>query len=408
MSTIVTFGQYKGKSLYEALRDINYVNYCKKNGIYEKLISCENTRNLSITNIFTSSVSIDSPTPVHNKMQNKFLDKTFICDFLQLFSSFKSLQSLLNSKLYKKMFYDFSISSMFEPIFETEEGWDVRLRQCGITIERKESFETLFQKHNIEYFGNDISFLQHKSKIEKVHQNMDDLAKELSVKKLPKYPVYSTFAFQVKRDYISKMDKMFRERKFFLRMYPILSSIINEKNNNCDYHTQFDLFENFTNISRELFDINRKKLLRDIYKPYENENIRLRFDDCGAEFFSYSKDNIFIELKPKVGDEYPCILRKMKSQMRHTSTTKIDDCGVVRSKYKNPAFLLLIGEFEAESITREDLKKVFEQSAIIVIFMDEINIDELESIKQKIQYHEQEKQKLLAQLENIENGMIKK
>ena len=40
--------------------------------------------------------------------------------------------------------------------------------------------------------------------------------------------------------------------------------------------------------------------------------------------------------------------------------------------------------------------------------MDEINIDELESIKQKIQYHEQEKQKLLAQLENIENGMIKK
>ena len=94
--------------------------------------------------------------------------------------------------------------------------------------------------------------------------------------------------------------------------------------------------------------------------------------------------------------------------MRHTSTTKIDDCGVVRSKYKNPAFLLLIGEFEAESITREDLKKVFEQSAIIVIFMDEINIDELESIKQKIQYHEQEKQKLLAQLENIENGMIKK
>ncbi len=40
--------------------------------------------------------------------------------------------------------------------------------------------------------------------------------------------------------------------------------------------------------------------------------------------------------------------------------------------------------------------------------MDEINIDELESIKQKIQYHEQEKQKLLAQLENIENGVIKK
>ena len=81
---------------------------------------------------------------------------------------------------------------------------------------------------------------------------------------------------------------------------------------------------------------------------------------------------------------------------------------MVRSKYEKSAFLLLIGEFEAESITREDLKKVFEQSAIIVIFMDEINIDELESIKQKIQYHEQEKQKLLDQLENIENGMIKK
>jgi hypothetical protein len=75
---------------------------------------------------------------------------------------------------------------------------------------------------------------------------------------------------------------------------------------------------------------------------------------------------------------------------------------------KGSSFLLLIGEFEAESITREDLKKVFAQSAINVIFMDEINIDELESIKQKIQYHEQEKQKLLAQLENIENGVIKK
>ena len=407
MSTIVTFGKYKGKSLYEALRDINYVNYCKKNGIYEKLISCENTRNLSITNIFTSSVSIDSPTPVHNKMQNKFLDKTFICDFLQLFSSFKSLQSLLNSKLYKKMFYDFSISSMFEPIFETEEGWDVRLRQCGITIERKESFETLFQKHNIEYFGNDISFLQHKSKIEKVHQNMRKLVEELSDFELPKYRVYSTFAFQEKKNF-SVGQRGEREKEFFLRMYPTLSSIINNAYDNYYNYSNSDLFENFTNISRKLFDINRKKLLRDIYKPYENENIRLRIDGCGEEFVSYSKDNIFIELKTKVGDEYPCILRKMKSQMRYTIEAKRVDCGVVRSKYEKSAFLLLIGEFEAESITREDLKKVFEQSAIIVIFMDEINIDELESIKQKIQYHEQEKQKLLAQLENIENGMIKK
>ena len=214
MSTIVTFGQYKGKSLDEALRDIKYIAYCKKEGIYEKLISCKNTRNLSITNIFTSSVSIDSPTPVHNKMQNKFLDKTFICDFLQLFSSFKSLQSLLNSKLYKKMFYDFSISSMFEPIFETEEGWDVRLRQCGTTIERKESFETLFQKHNIEYFGNDISFLQHKSKIEKVHQNMRKLVEELSDFELPKYRVYSTFAFQEKKKLFCWTKRRKRKRVF--------------------------------------------------------------------------------------------------------------------------------------------------------------------------------------------------
>ena len=50
-------------------------------------------------------------------------------------------------------------------------------------------------------------------------------------------------------------------------------------------------------------------------------------------------------------------------------------------------------------ITREELKIVFRQSDITVIFMDEIQVDEIERIKRKIKYHEQEKNKLLVLLD---------
>ena len=295
MSGIVTFGKFKGKPLEVVLRDSNYIGWCKEKGLYEKLISCVNTTNVSITNVFTSSVSIDSPTPVHNIMQNKFLDKTFVDDFLQLFIDFLCLEPIYQSEPYKKNFNDIiHPSSMYKQIFETEEGWDVGLHALQDNI-------TLFDQSGI-------------------------------------------------------IDLLIAQEK----LYP-----------------------------------NKKKLFK------SNRS-------WDGFLYEYMIENIFIELKPKVGDEYPCILRKMKSQMRYTIEAKIVHPIRVKRKYGNLIFCLLIGEFEGESITREELKIVFEQSEIRVIFIDEINMDEFESIKQKIQYHEQEKQKLLFQLEHMEKGMVKK
>jgi uncharacterized protein (DUF3820 family) len=80
---------------------------------------------------------------------------------------------------------------------------------------------------------------------------------------------------------------------------------------------------------------------------------------------------ICIEIKPFLGDDYPSVLRKMKTQIMLMGTPRI-----VRTGYRNIThypepcvFILLIKEFKSETTSEQQLIKIFNQTNIKVIFL---------------------------------------
>jgi len=96
---------------------------------------------------------------------------------------------------------------------------------------------------------------------------------------------------------------------------------------------------------------------------YDNDNSRYKWEKT-----------IYCEIKPILGDDYPCVLRKMLLQKKLT----------LDSIPENPMFCLIVGRFSAESATWEDLKKIFTgQHGIRIIFIDDFLDDRPDSKKQR-------------------------
>lgn len=74
--------------------------------------------------------------------------------------------------------------------------------------------------------------------------------------------------------------------------------------------------------------------------------------------------NIYIEIEPLLGDDYQCVLQKIKYQKELTLNT---------SKIQEPCnFVLLIGEYNSLSTSRDTLIKIFKKSGIDVVFIDDL------------------------------------
>lgn len=116
-----------------------------------------------------------------------------------------------------------------------------------------------------------------------------------------------------------------------------------------------------------------------------------------CNYASVSREGTFnIEVKPILGDDYPAVLRKMKTQIE---LSKKASSGSSRGSYGNP--VLLVGKFESESATLDQLKAIFKQTGIKVVLLDEILKPEKKAEVQKyVNILEEEylhmKKKLLA------------
>lgn len=92
----------------------------------------------------------------------------------------------------------------------------------------------------------------------------------------------------------------------------------------------------------------------------------------GSDYREYN--DICIEIKPILGDDYPCVLRKMKTQMeltKHEYTDKEEKCIFIKYKFI-PKFVLLIKEYSSSTTSKEQLIQIFQQSRIHVVFIDEL------------------------------------
>jgi hypothetical protein len=89
------------------------------------------------------------------------------------------------------------------------------------------------------------------------------------------------------------------------------------------------------------------------------------------EIVSVLSISIYAELKPTLGDDYPEVLRKMKSQFEMT---------VAKKEKSGRKYILMccliIGKFESRTTTEEQLIKIFGQTNIKVIFTRDLFEDD--------------------------------
>ena len=79
----------------------------------------------------------------------------------------------------------------------------------------------------------------------------------------------------------------------------------------------------------------------------------------------HSSSVLCCELKPSLGDDYPCVLRKLTTQI---SLTKNDE----NFKKLHTIYLLIIGSFKSEAASKKQLMEIFNQSNISVLFINDI------------------------------------
>ena len=108
-------------------------------------------------------------------------------------------------------------------------------------------------------------------------------------------------------------------------------------------------------------DIIKKYCNKNVYIEKTNENqYKLSIDIC------HYNNAICCELKPTLSDDYPVVLRKLKTQIELTQNDKTN------FEKLNKKYILIIGSFTSIDVSKEQLITIFKQSNIKVIFTDEI------------------------------------
>ena len=94
---------------------------------------------------------------------------------------------------------------------------------------------------------------------------------------------------------------------------------------------------------------------------YINENqYRVSIDLC-----NYSRA-ICAEVKPTLSDDYPCVLRKLKTQIELTKNDKTTFQHITKN------YILIIENFTSVHVSKDELITIFKQAGIIIIFANNI------------------------------------
>ncbi len=167
-------------------------------------------------------------------------------------------------------------------------------------------------------------------------------------------PIYSCsnscskYADVIKGDSLDNINKLKQEKKVYENTY------IKDYENNFNKH-----YEKY-----------RLQYYRDIIKKYCNKKVsvgkingnqyEISIDICN---YNYA---VCCELKPTLSDDYPVVLRKLKTQIELTQNDK------TKFEKLNKRYILIIGSFTSIHVSKEQLITIFKQSNIEIIFTDEI------------------------------------
>ena len=396
---IVSFGKYRGKSVVEMATDTSYIEWCKTQpGIMEKH---KNIFNIIINKQMPSQ---NSDTPEHNYLQNKFLElenkyKLVKAYFkLKLDDVNKILEEIYNTDEFKEMFgqqrFNERDSVLLKDnlekskiVFEAIYNWD-------IALSNDHSIRSTIQM-NSDYLK------MKEDEIRKQYEGREYVYKSSSWSWSQHYDLetykgnYSEILSILTQEYSRKQEQYDDEKARLLEEIESLENnnhVTRDRHNGVKYNKQV----HYHSLGFTLYGWAPDTYLPEdtCKKPYVDmiKDFNKKFDESFQEQFilyiekkvtkmfyklpdliSIYKNNISLsiersikfkcELKPLVGDDYPSILRKMKSQM---IMTRKDDDNSRESK-----FVLIIGEFLSKITSKEQLVEIFAQSGIKVLFAKE-------------------------------------
>lgn len=399
----VPFGKYKGQSLARLQNDTTYYNWCMAQpGLAKVIQKCfEKTHALTV-NILTTTPQSDSCSSEHNKMQCRFLYKSVQHNLITYpgFPCFsKQMNIFIKSDTFLNNFQPHpDITENMERVvvkFEDSFNWDVTL------ISRNEAYEFIPHLHKLEELEEMKTRMrtQHDISCAETHRlkvlEFDTLTSTYEREML----LYNEKMLEFDRQQCKYEINMKNTQKNHLLIKPIKphrpydqSYLIGNYMSNFEqvYEKQF---ENAWKPEKDLFYEKMKELCTPVCYAHVTEKHAIQ---CTS-----GKDILHCcELKPCLGDDYPCVLRKMKQQI--SSSRKVDyhigskDPLLMRFYNYSLRFYLIVGEFQSDAIDKCILKQIFKQSNILVIFMNEIENTTTQQIKESIVLID-------SQMENLKN-----
>lgn len=298
---IVPGGKYEGKMITELIEDKWYVDNVLKKE--------ENKKWGPIYNIIINqniSTNKDCETPEHNKLQNMFLDKD---------NQQKLLSIVFNGKFTKSNEY-------FSGLFNLVDDEDI-IRCFGINIPNITNklddtsiiFEDKFNWDVVLYYNDNQTF---------------EIISNLEIELFDKVKYKEQYDIEQNKDdeeYEQKFNehyKIYRMRYYKSIIYKYIHDYSIEYEQNTDKN-QYKITFNIRNI----------------------------------------KSAVFCEIKPTLGEDYPCVLRKLKTQIELSAIYK-------PFLHLECRYILIIGSFTSKTTSKEQLIQIFKQSKIKIIFTDKI------------------------------------
>ena len=171
-----------------------------------------------------------------------------------------------------------------------------------------------------------------------------------------------------------------------------------------DEIVNFTFKEQYNNVDRkdlELFFVT-------VFPLHKNEYYNNWYNGrkhAGLRRYSIFCSTTYIEVKPLLGDDYPCVLRKMKQQI--SLTEKLNDVG---------KYVLLVKDFSSSTTSKEQLIQIFQQSNIKVVYLNDViensnmqiqsySSDNINELKDKIKKLEEENMMLKDKLKQYETSI---
>jgi len=361
---IVPFGKHKGEPITELMKDTAYLEWCKQTGCFKKYPVINN---ICVNQTITTNNN-NSKTPQHNKLQNLFLNNENQKELLLKMLNFDGLKKLFVDDEFIRCFGINNISEFINTyinkvedisvIFEDKFNWDLGLYYLPrpvkiisfleIETQAKATYKLQYDIEEQEKHNNEISLYEERIRVREMIDK-----ERISVTELE----YNVYLYGKYEEYKEKIKYPFLEpcKTLKRKLQQIKEDYI---------RTYEEKYEKKYKEYRTTFynDLLKKYIKPSVFDVRVDENNVYSIDVKMA----WGRNVLCCEIKPTLSDDYPCVLRKLKTQIELTNVDK----GYFQKI--NKKYVLIIGSFTSNNTSVEQLISIFNQTGIKIVFIHEL------------------------------------